>query len=103
MAHVKLQRKINSIEEELSELQNNRLQNSLGTKLAITYGSRIVIGIVLFLFSLYYRQSPVLYLSEKFDMFPISRFISYPNECNAVSLPIWIICCVCIARLVKGD
>lgn len=98
----KLQRKINQIDIELSDLQNERLKSSIIVKMVCTYGIRAVFALVLLTFSIYYRQSTVGCLSKKIDLFPLTNVISFPNgKDNCISVPFWITCCTTVGTLLK--
>ncbi|KAJ8958856.1 hypothetical protein NQ318_019621 [Aromia moschata] len=52
----KIQRRINTIDEELSLHRNDK--NSLTLQLGLTYGLKFALGIMLVVLSIYYRYSP---------------------------------------------
>lgn len=100
--HAKIQRKINAIDEQLTEFQSNRRSNSLIRHLFFQYGMKIPISLILLLMIIYYRKTPVFILSEKFDLFPFSSIISYPlTEINGISMHVWVMCCTSVAQLIK--
>ncbi|KAJ8917523.1 hypothetical protein NQ315_005572 [Exocentrus adspersus] len=73
----KLQRKINVIEEDLTNRRSER--NSIILHVALTYGLKVVCGMLVLFFSFYYRHSPVFELSSSIDLVPFNHIISYPN------------------------
>lgn len=101
--HAKIQRKINAIDAELSQLKSDRQANNLVSRLFFQYGMKLPIGIVLFIMIIVYRTRPVLILNEKYDLFPFSSLISYPlQEVNSISVHVWVICCSGISKLIKN-
>ncbi|KRT82527.1 hypothetical protein AMK59_4156, partial [Oryctes borbonicus] len=92
--HAKIQRKINGIDEELSQLKSDRQANHLFTRLFLQYGMKVPISALLFLIVILCRSSPVLVLNKEYDLFPFSVLISYPLEdVNGVSVHMWALCC----------
>lgn len=99
----KLQRQINAINEELSEIQSSRNYNNLKYQFFFTYIFKIVAGIALLIMSICYRYDPVLRISKTFDLTPFTGLISYPNNINDVSLHFWVVCCTTVARLIPEE
>lgn len=100
--HAKIQRKINGLDEELSQLKSNRTANNFVTRLFIQYGMKIPVSLILLFMIITYRYTPVLILNEKYDLFPFSWLISYPlKETNGVSVHLWVICCSSVTKLIK--
>lgn len=95
----KIQRKINTLDQELSDIREERSYKNFKYRFFMQYGLRFVFAIFLLLLSLYYRKEPVFSISRKFDLFPFSSVISYPNEENDVSFHFWVVCCTTVARL----
>lgn len=98
----RVQRQINSINEELSQLQGERSSAQFKYNLFFTYGLRVAVGLLLFVLSVYYRHEPVFSVPRKFDLTPFTKIISYPNKDNDVSFHFWVICCTTVARLIPG-
>ncbi|XP_018336551.1 tail-anchored protein insertion receptor WRB-like [Agrilus planipennis] len=98
----KIQRKINSVDQELEEIQKQKSDKIFLTKILSSYGLKVIIGTALFFFSYYYRFSPILHLNEKYNLFPLSNIIAYPNEPNTVSVHFWIVCCTTAARAIQN-
>lgn len=97
----KIQRKINVIDQELQELRSQRTSSSFLSGIIVKYGFQIPLGIVLLFLSIYYRNTPLFVLDERYDIFPLSRLISYPNtEINAVSVHFWTISSTVMFKLV---
>lgn len=98
----RIQRKINSIEQELTELQSQRLRNNLIVRMLCTYVVRFIFGMVLTCLGIYYRNTPLLSISSKFDLSPFTYILSYPNAVdNTVSVPVWIMCCTTVGSIIK--
>lgn len=96
----KIQRQINSIDQELTELQGERNYTSFKYKFFFTYGLRLIIGVLIFVLSIYYRSVAVFSVPRKFDLTPFTKLIAYPNKDNDVSFHFWVFCCTTIARLI---
>lgn len=95
----KIQRKINSIDHDLTKYRNEK--NSILLHIGLTHGLKIVLGLLLFVLSVYYRYSPVFELSSNVDLTPFAQMISYPNENNQVSFHFWVLCCSSVSRLIN--
>lgn len=98
-SYSKVQRKINALDQELSEIREERRYKNFKYRFFLQYGLRFVFGIVLVVLSIYYKREPVFSLSRKFDLAPFSKIISYPNEENNVSFHFWVLCSTAVARL----
>lgn len=96
----RIQRQINVIDQELTELQGERSYTSFKYKFFFMYGIRFIIAVLLFLLSIYYRNVPVFSVPRKFDLTPFTNVIAYPNKDNDVSFHFWVFCCTTIARLI---
>lgn len=96
----KLQRQINVIDQELADLQNQRSYNNFKYKYFFMYGLKIIVYVLLFVLSIYYRTVPVFSVPRKFDLTPFTKLIAYPNKDNDVSFHFWVICCTTIAKLI---
>ncbi|KAF5290941.1 hypothetical protein FQA39_LY14547 [Lamprigera yunnana] len=98
----KIQRKVNGIDQELHELQNQRLRNGFFIKTVLLYSAKIAMTLLLLIFSIYYRYTPVLVLSSNFSLFPFDCIVSFPlHEQNCVSVPFWILCCTTVGTIIK--
>lgn len=96
----KIQRQINSIDLELSEIQGERSYTNIKYNLFFMYGLRAIIAVLLFVLSIYYRSVAVFSVPRKFDLTPFTKLIAYPNKDNDVSFHFWVFCCTTIARLI---
>ncbi|CAH0556632.1 unnamed protein product [Brassicogethes aeneus] len=96
----KIQRKINVIELELEELKGNK-NTTVPLGLAIKYGLKVIISLLLLIMSIYFRNTPVFTIDKSLDLAPFNYIISYPNELNHVSFHFWVICCTSMAELIK--
>lgn len=100
--HAKIQRKINAIDEEMSQMKSDRQTNHLLTRLFFQFIMKFPIVIILFLVVIFYRNYPVVILNEQYNLFPFSSLISYPlQDVNGVSVQMWVICCSSILKLVN--
>lgn len=97
--HSKLQRKINAIDGKLNDLQSNRSNVTL--QFAVTYGLKVLIGLIILFCSIYFRNIPVFKIDEKISLLPFDHIISFPNEKNTVSFHFWVLCCTTVFRLIK--
>lgn len=96
----KIQRKINNHEQQLSEIRTSK-NPSITYAFMLPYGLKIMVSLILFVLSIYFRKTPVFMLDEKLDFSPFNYVISYPNDGNAVSVHFFVICCTSIAELIK--
>lgn len=96
----KLQRQINLIDQELTDLQGQRSYTNFKYQFFVMYGVRFLIAVLLFLLSIYYRNVPVFSVPKKFDLTPFTMLIAYPNKDNDVSFHFWVFCCTNIAKLI---
>nr|CAH7766500.1 unnamed protein product [Callosobruchus chinensis] len=95
----KIQRRINSIDEELAINRNSA--NNWTLQFGLLYGTKIVLGVTLIALSVYYRHTPLFTVDINLDLTPFSYIISYPCETNAITLHFWILCCTAVAKLIK--
>lgn len=100
-SYSKIQRRINVIEQQLSEIRSERSYNVLQLNFVFTYGMKVAFILILMWISIYYRNVPVFKLSQRFDLSPFTRIISYPNTDNSVSVHFWVMCCTAVAKLIK--
>lgn len=98
-AHAKLQRKINNIEMELKNVSDGRYTNNYEFQLGVTYGTKLIFGLILLCIAVYYRYTPVYVFPETITWYPLSSIISFPNEqAGAVSVHFWLIVSNAVAR-----
>lgn len=97
--HSKLQRKINAIDGKLNDLRNER--NSVTVHFIIVYGLKVLIGVIILVCSIYFRNIPIFKIDEKISLLPFDHIISFPNERNTVSFHFWVLCCTTVTRLIK--
>ncbi|RZB39529.1 uncharacterized protein BDFB_001263 [Asbolus verrucosus] len=95
----KIQRKINSIDEELQQINGKKPTRNFLVQLGFTYGVKSVLVLVLIVLSIYYRYTPVFYLGDKVNLVPFTSLICYPNDVNYVSFYFWVMCSAAVARL----
>lgn len=96
----KIQRQINRVDQELSEFQSERSYSNFKCKFFFMYGFRVIISLLLFVMSIYYRRVPVFSVPRKFDLSPFTSLIAYPNKDNDVSFHFWVICCTTVSKLI---
>lgn len=96
----KIQRQINSIDQEISELQGERSYANFKYNLFFKYGLKFLISVLLFVLWIYYRRVAVFSVPRKFDLTPFTKIIAYPNKDNDVSFHFWVLCCTTIARII---
>ncbi|XP_017773630.1 PREDICTED: tail-anchored protein insertion receptor WRB [Nicrophorus vespilloides] len=97
-----LQRKINVLDEKLEEARTKRT-SSFMFNVGVNYGFRTIISVFMLFLSVYYRKEPVFIVDSKYDLFPFTGLISFPNDyVNAVSVHFWMICCSSVARLIQN-
>ncbi|KAK1132144.1 hypothetical protein K0M31_016275 [Melipona bicolor] len=94
--YAKLQRKYNKLESTLKEKVNERLSSRMKMQISITYGFRMLNGLLMFILLYLYRNKPVIIL-PKGILWPIQNLLSWPcyHE-DSISMIMWLI----IARLV---
>ncbi|KOX68060.1 Tail-anchored protein insertion receptor WRB [Melipona quadrifasciata] len=94
--YAKLQRKYNKLESTLKEKVNERLSSRMKMQISVTYGFRMLNGLLMFILLYLYRNKPVIIL-PKGILWPIQNLLSWPcyHE-DSISLIMWLI----IARLV---
>lgn len=95
----KIQRKINAIDEELSDTKDSK--HGITLELILTHGMRAVLGTALLILSIIYRSTPLFTLPENLDLSPFNFIISYPNDSNVVTFHFWVLCCTTTGRLLK--
>lgn len=97
--HAKIQRRINKIEMDLSNISDERTTNKLTLQLAIRLGSRVMIALCMLFIILFYKNTPVYVFPNNFNFFPLNNLISYPNvEPGSVSVHAWLMVTNCVAR-----
>lgn len=96
----KIQRRINSINQELQQISGNKPTNNIIVHLGFAYGVKLLCALTLIILSLYYRYTPVFYLGDKVNLTPFTSLICYPNEVNYVSFYFWVMCSAAVARLI---
>ncbi|CAK9823891.1 Guided entry of tail-anchored proteins factor 1 [Anthophora retusa] len=94
--YAKLQRKYNKLESVLKEKANQRLFSKMKVQVCVTYGFRILNGLLMLILLYLYNNKPVIIL-PKGILWPIQSLLSWPcyHE-DSISLIMWFI----IARLV---
>lgn len=97
--HSKLQRKINVLDEKLNEIRSER--NNMSVQLTVIYGVKILIGVLVVIISICFRNYPVIEVDQRINLVPFDHIISYPNKQNTVSFHCWFLCCTAVARLIK--
>lgn len=98
----KVQRKINAVDQELQEIRTTKISSNFIFTNGFKYGLKVFFHILLIFLTIYYHKSPVFVLDDKYDFFPFTNLISYPNkEINAVSVHFWIISNTYVFKLVN--
>lgn len=88
--YAKLQRKCNKLEGILKEKANDRLSSRLKVQLVITYGFRIINGLLILILLYLYKNEPVIIL-PKDTLWPVQNILSWPsNSEDSISLMMWI-------------
>lgn len=88
---VKLERKINKLDMEIVACNESDVVKNFLIKYGVNYGIKFIIGITLFLVTVFNRKHAVIVFSEKFNFAPFSGIISYPSNIdNCISLPFWV-------------
>ncbi|KAI4489530.1 hypothetical protein M0802_011065 [Mischocyttarus mexicanus] len=89
--YAKLKRKSNSLESELNQIDKWRLSKRKNTRLVMTYGFRIINGILIMILLYVYKNEPVAKL-PKDSLWPINYFLSWPTTHeDSISLFMWFI------------
>ncbi|XP_022902191.2 guided entry of tail-anchored proteins factor 1 [Onthophagus taurus] len=100
--HTKIQRRINMLNMQYSELQTSSSTRNMIVKVGLPYLFRFLMGVAILCFIIMYRNNPVMILNESINFTPFGRIISYPNtEINAVSVHFWVMCCSTVIKLVQ--
>ncbi|XP_033340967.1 guided entry of tail-anchored proteins factor 1 [Megalopta genalis] len=96
--YAKLQRRYNKIEGVLKETANRRLSSRMKVQLTVTYGFRLLNGLLVLVLSYLYKNTPVI-VFPKGMLWPIQNVLNWPcyvGQEDSISFLMWII----IARLV---
>ncbi|XP_043493696.1 guided entry of tail-anchored proteins factor 1-like [Polistes fuscatus] len=89
--YAKLQRKSNSLENQLNQIDKWRLSKRKKARLMMTYGFRIISGILIMILLYMYNNEPVVRL-PKDSLWPINYFLSWPTtQEDSISLFMWFI------------
>lgn len=88
-AYSKLQRKINSLENQLKDDSQTRIGKNMAVKSTIRMGLQIGIGLVTVLSVIWFRREPIVTL--KGDLFPLTGVLRFPSDMpNAISTHVWV-------------
>ncbi|CAL7943626.1 unnamed protein product [Xylocopa violacea] len=88
--YAKLQRKYNKLENTLKEKANERLSSRMKVQMSITYGFRILNGLLMMVLLYLYRNKPVIIL-PKGILWPIQSLLSWPSSHeNSISFMMWL-------------
>lgn len=89
--YVKIERKMIKLDKAILELNENDVVKNFLVKYGVNYGVKFIIGLALFLVTIFNRKYAVIVFSEKFNFAPFSGIISYPSNIdNSISLPFWV-------------
>ncbi|KAK2575961.1 hypothetical protein KPH14_007322 [Odynerus spinipes] len=89
--YAKLQRKYNKLEVTLKDIENERLSNRKKARLLITYGFRLINGILIMILLYKYNNEPVIKL-PKDTLWPLNNFLKWPtNHDDCISLIMWFV------------
>ncbi|XP_015185170.1 PREDICTED: tail-anchored protein insertion receptor WRB-like [Polistes dominula] len=87
--YAKLQRKCNSLENQLNQIDKWRLYERKKAKLMMTYGFYIINGILVMILLYMYNNESVVEL-PKDSLWPINYFLSWPTTReDSISLIMW--------------
>ncbi|CAD7089972.1 unnamed protein product [Hermetia illucens] len=89
--YVKTERKIITLEKNLSTLRNKKFANNLFVDYGVKYGLKAIVSFVLLIISIFYRYEPVIVFEKRFNFAPFGFLMNFPTGIEgAVSVPFWI-------------
>lgn len=89
--YVRIERKVIKIEKEIQIMRESEVVKNMVVNYGLTHGLKVILGIVIFLVTVFNRRHAVIVFSSKFDFSPFSGLISFPSNIdNSVSLPFWV-------------
>lgn len=91
----RLKKRVQNLEEELKDLsgQNGRI-HSVYMGFLIKYIVKLILMKILFVISIYYRNSAAVIFTDDISLQPLENLLSFPTGIkNSISIPAWIMSC----------
>lgn len=89
--YVKIERKIVKVEKMLADNYEAQSDKRTFVTYVLSYGTKLLLGIMLFLVVVINRSEPVIIFSERFNFVPFSGIISFASKFNnSISVPFWV-------------
>lgn len=89
--YVKLERRINAAEKQRTSGGAQQVTRTLLIRYGLSYGSQVLLSLVLVAISILYRYVPVIVLGDQFNFAPFAWLMRFPTGVTgAVSVPFWI-------------
>lgn len=101
--HARLQRRLNTLQEELKCRANARLSLNVKQNVIITYLAQILMWLIMLFLIWNYKYTPVIVVPAKW-LSPVGSIFSWPTqEAGAISITVWFIITGTVARLTAAS